>query len=413
MLSKLPKILCGALALAVLLVVGVQLYVAYGKPYTLETVVSLEVQESFDVKGIVSREETVLDSRKSGAVDYLIHNGDKVAKNSVVAQMYPNEEDISNMSKVAQLEAELKTVQESQALGAAAGTQAASLTRQINSVNGEYVGALQGPEFGGRCELKLCLLSAFNRSQIVFENVSDFNARIDELKNEIAALRQKSGQSVSSVTAPVSGYFVNSADGFETLTNLDKAGQLTEQQIEEFFTMKKPEADETLTGKIITNAKWRYTAIVDASKAVLLKEGKKYNLLFQSAADEMVATEVISNSYNASQPTAVVVFETDRLSEKLVKLRLEEAQVVMQTHEGIKIPKSALHIVEGEDGPEKGVYIKYGQIMKFKLVDIIYENEEYFVSEDKETELERSKYVRIYDDVIVKGSDLYDGKPLS
>lgn len=149
MLSKLPKILCGALALAVLLVVGVQLYVAYGKPYTLETVVSLEVQESFDVKGIVSREETVLDSRKSGAVDYLIHNGDKVAKNSVVAQMYPNEEDISNMSKVAQLEAELKTVQESQALGAAAGTQAASLTRQINSVNGEYVGALQGHEIEG------------------------------------------------------------------------------------------------------------------------------------------------------------------------------------------------------------------------------------------------------------------------
>ena len=62
---------------------------------------------------------------------------------------------------------------------------------------------------------------------------------------------------------------------------------------------------------------------------------------------------------------------------------------------------------------DRGVYVKYGQEMQFKLVDIIYENEEYFVSENKETELDRSKYVRVYDDVIVKGSDLYDGKQLS
>ena len=62
---------------------------------------------------------------------------------------------------------------------------------------------------------------------------------------------------------------------------------------------------------------------------------------------------------------------------------------------------------------DKGVYVKYGQEMQFKLVDIIYENEEYFVSENKETEPDRSKYVRVYDDVIVKGSDLYDGKQLS
>ena len=62
---------------------------------------------------------------------------------------------------------------------------------------------------------------------------------------------------------------------------------------------------------------------------------------------------------------------------------------------------------------DKGVYVKYGQEMQFKLVDIIYENEEYFVSENKETEPDRSKHVRVYDDVIVKGSDLYDGKQLS
>ena len=122
MSSKLPKVLLGFFALVVVLVVGIQLYIAFSRPYSVETVFLSEVGESFDVKGIVSREETILDAQKSGAVNYLIKNGDKVAKNSVVAQMYPSEQDIASMAKVERLEAELKTVQESQTPGATAGT---------------------------------------------------------------------------------------------------------------------------------------------------------------------------------------------------------------------------------------------------------------------------------------------------
>ena len=203
MSSKLPKILLGFFALVVVLVVGIQLYIAFSRPYSVETVFLSEVGESFDVKGIVSREETILDEQKSGAVNYLIKNGDKVATNSVVAQMYPSEQDIANMAKVERLEAELKTVQESQTPGATAGTQATALTRQLNSINGEYVAALQEHDIDDLYTMKNSFLSAFNRSQIAFANVTDFNVRIETLKSEIEALRQQSGQSVSSVVSPV------------------------------------------------------------------------------------------------------------------------------------------------------------------------------------------------------------------
>lgn len=409
MSSKLPKILLIFFAFLVVLVVGIQIYISFSRPYSLETVITTEVNESFQVKGIVSREETILNTQKSGAVSYLIQNGDKVAKDSVVAQMYPSEEDIANMAKAERLEAELKVVEESQTAGATTGTQSTALNRQINSINNEYVTALQDHDISSLYNLKNSFLGAFNRSQIAFSDVENFNARIEALKSEIATLRQRSGQSVSNVTSPVSGYFVNGVDGFESLINTEQAGKLTEDEINQFFSMEKPAADDTLTGKVITNAKWRYTAVVDSTNAAQLKEGKKYDLLFNSVSDETVSATVVSNGYDASKKTAVVVFETDILSDRLVKLRQEEAQVVLQSHEGIKIPKSALRIVEGE----KGVYVKFGQEMQFKLVDIVYENDEYFVSDNKETEADRSKYVRVYDDVIVKGSDLYDGKQLS
>ena len=414
MSSKLPKIIFGFLALILVLIVGIQIYIALSRPYSIETVYLSKVGETFDVNGIVSREETVLDGQKSGAVNYLIRNGDKVARNSVVAQLYPSEQNISNMAKAERLEAELKAVEGSQKPGAVTGTQAATLNRQIRSITGEYVAALQKHDISDLYTMKNDFLDAFNRSQIAFGNVSDFNTRIEILKSEIAALRQKSGQSVSSITSPVSGYFVNSIDGFESLVSMSRAEILTEQEIENFLTMEKPTVNDAVAGKVITNAKWRYTALVDAADAVLLREGRKYGLLFRSAADETITATVISNGYDAAKEKAVVVFETNIFSEKLVKLRVEEAQVILQTYEGIKIPKSALYIVKDKKGEDqKGVYVKYGQEMQFKLVDILYENDEYFVSADKETELDRSKYVRIYDDVIVKGSDLYDGKQIS
>jgi len=408
MSSKLLRILLGVLALFVVLILGIQVYIAFSRPYSLETVIKAEVDESFAVKGIVSREEQILETPKSGSVDYLIRNGDKVAKNSPVAHMYPSETDIGNMSKVAQLEAELETVKESQKPGSTAGTQAAALNRQIDLINGEYVTALLNHDIASLYDLKNSYLGAFNRSQIVFASAENFDARIAELEAEIASLRAKSGQSVSSVVSPVSGYFVNSIDGYEELINNETAQALTEEEIEAFFTGEKPAVNESVTGKVIVDAKWRYTTVVSAKDAVLLKEGRNYDLLFDNAADETVSAKVLSNSYEATKGTAVVVFETDILSEKLVKLRAENARVIMKTHKGIKIPKSALRIVDGK----KGVYIKYGQVARFKLVDILYENEEYMISDNKSTDAERQNYVRVYDDVFVKGTDLYDGKQL-
>ena len=81
MMSKLPKILLGIFAVALALLVAMQVYIAFSNPYVVETVYKAQVDESFALKGVVARDEIVLEQEKSGAVDYEIRNGDKVAKN--------------------------------------------------------------------------------------------------------------------------------------------------------------------------------------------------------------------------------------------------------------------------------------------------------------------------------------------
>ena len=57
-----------------------------------------------------------------------------------------------------------------------------------------------------------------------------------------------------------------------------------------------------------------------------------------------------------------------------------------------------------------GVYIKYGSAVKFRLVDIIYETEDYVVSSVTEG---NGAYLALYDEIIVSGKQLYVDKELA
>lgn len=77
--------------------------------------------------------------------------------------------------------------------------------------------------------------------------------------------------------------------------------------------------------------------------------------------------------------------------------------VVKKEYSGLKIPKSALRVVNSK----RGVYVLTGMQVKFVEVNVIYSDDDYMICE-KQTEDE--KVLRLYDEVIVKGKNLYDGK---
>ena len=77
------------------------------------------------------------------------------------------------------------------------------------------------------------------------------------------------------------------------------------------------------------------------------------------------------------------------------------------TYEGIRIDKAALHIVNGQ----RGVYVKYGNLQRFLKITTLYENDSYIlVPEDGK--LGSANEVRLYDEIIVQGTNLEDGKLL-
>ena len=67
-----------------------------------------------------------------------------------------------------------------------------------------------------------------------------------------------------------------------------------------------------------------------------------------------------------------------------------------------------------------GVYILDGDIVRFRLADVIFEDEDYYVistesakTADNQEDTEDGKtyyYLTLYDNVIVSGKSLFDGK---
>ena len=102
---------------------------------------------------------------------------------------------------------------------------------------------------------------------------------------------------------------------------------------------------------------------------------------------------------------AVVIIRSDEISADTVSRRTATIKVGFSNYEGIRFSKKALRIVEDQ----KGVYIKSGYDVKFRLVDIVYTGKDFYLSR---MEYNSESYLNMFEEVIVEGTDLYDGKPL-
>jgi hypothetical protein len=83
-------------------------------------------------------------------------------------------------------------------------------------------------------------------------------------------------------------------------------------------------------------------------------------------------------------------------------IRTQPTEVILSSCSGLRISSAAVRTVDGQ----KGVYILRGTQLKFVPIKLLYTGNGFIVCEMSE----ESDGLRLYDDVVVGGKDLYDGK---
>lgn len=377
-----------------------QLFSSWYMPIKTENAVYYTTNDGFKVSGQIIRNETLVTSDTDGVFHFLISDGIRVSKDGVIANIYTSAESSITVSKIDVLKTQIADIEDVLSYNDIEAANLELINSKIAESLGEMIFESANGNYGKTDGLSKNLLSVNNRKQVALGDTTGLSDRLETLKNELNSLTNSLSNPISQITAKSSGYFISKTDGYENVLK----GENLEKLTPEFMSSVKPEeTGANVIGKIVPDYEWYIAATVSLNDSLQYKEGQSVKLLtnVKSATDLTATVKRINISEKAE--TAVLLFACSDMNSELANMRNISITVVNKEYSGLRIPQKALRVVDSQ----KGVYVKTGMQIKFVPVEIVYRNDDYIICEKQN---ENSDCLKLYDNVVVKGRNLYDGK---
>lgn len=385
--------------LAVLLAIFVinQLFSSIYEPIKTESAIYYTATDGFNITGVIIRNETLVHYSGGGVMHYVVSDGNRVAKNGVIANIYDSEEASILVSQNKEIEKKIKDIEEIIGYN---DIEAANLDL-INAKINEKINNLNFSASAGNYDNVHAnsdeLLTAFLRRKAAMGETTDFSAQLDVLK---AQLNTNLPTPKTQITAEESGYFVSSADGYEKVFNGADIVNLTPELLESASSEKY---DNTVMGKIVSDYEWYIAANVSLNDSLKFKEGDSLKIITSVKSSPELSVTVKKINVSESEAKAVIIFACNEMNKELASMRSGPMTVVKSQFSGLRVSKKSLRVVDSV----RGVYVQNGMQVNFVPVDIIYSDESFIICA-KQNEVDKG--LKLYDRVVVKGKGLYDGK---
>ncbi len=379
-----------------------QLVSTFYKPISTESAYFYTANNGFDITGIVIRNEMLVKSSKDGILHFMIEDGNRVSKNGVIANIYKNENASITVSQIDNIKAKINNIEAivSQNNIEAANLDVANLNVNnalneliLSSSNGNFL------DFNAQCEE---LLSALNRRQAVLGDTSDFEKQLKTLKSQLSDLENSLSNPIGKIKATQSGYFISKTDGYETAFNIKDLSTITPDFLQ---NLKKKETPENVVGKIVSDYEWYVAAAVSLEQSLSFKEGDSLTLKTTVKSSPVLPVTVKKINLSKNGTDAVIVFSCNNMNSELASMRSGAMTVVKAEYSGLRVSKKALRVVDSV----RGVYVVSGMQIKFVPVEIVHTNDNFILCKKSDDD----DSLRLYDQVVVKGKNLYDGKIIS
>lgn len=417
--SIITKILAGMLSLFTIVYFGYQIYHMTYSPYSTETALAVEYTDQVDLTGIAIRTEELVYDYTGGVVKYVDTGSKKVVADTVVATVYSSQEDMLIGVEVDELEEklELLTTLESKQQTT---TNVQTIVDSMRDAQLSFVNGVETNDYDSMYSITQEELSQMLRLEMILDSELSFTDVISDLTDQINTLTKSMSSTETDITVSSSGYFTDVVDGYESGLTVDYVklfDSLTVDDVEALFTKETSVSSKTI-GKLITTTEWYFLATFDAADYDSMVLDTEITLDFPNSTGYSVKATIENVSLDEDAEQGLVLLKSNNMNDVVVDLRVEQPAMVFSTDKGITVSKEAIRIVETEEVAEDGsitlvstpgVYITTGQQVKFREIDVIYEGSDYVICELHEDE---SGYLHIYDEVILEGDDLYDGKAI-
>lgn len=395
------RILVFLLSLFILITVFSQISIQFQDSYVTETAVLYSSAEKVSFQGVYIRNETPVYGGASGVLSYPNADGSKIANGSVVAYVYKSENDIYVNQQIEKLKEEVELLESAQNPGTTEAAQPEFISSLIDEEYQTIAFLIAEDDLDALAEERKQLQTLMNIYKIIINEETDFNNAIDSLNSQITQLEAKKREPTDAVISDSTGYFISHTDGFESKLSLDNIDTLTVSDIKDVVSGTGANHSSRAIGKMVDGYEWKMAGIVDPNAADF-RVGSSITVKFASTPDRLTA--VIEDLIESDNPNeSMIILSCDKLTYNLVQRRVERVELILNDHDGIRVPREAIRFNEKN---EKGVYILLGQRIAFKKIEPIYECEEYILSEITSD----ADYISVYDDIIVEGEiseDLY------
>ncbi len=406
--KRLFNILLIAVAVIIVVYFAAELYGFMAHSYTTQTVFSQTVPETVDAKMYIIRDETILTNAESGVTVQIADNGERISRGSSIAAVFGDEASAENYVEAESLKKKLEVYKSIDSQFKLANIDMDKLSAEINSEFMNIINDAYNNDYDSLEKCKLAFSEKLSRRQISLEQTVDCSEKISTLTSKINSL-ESSAKVRSVITAETSGYFVGTADGYENVLTVESVDSLTPEMLSQAFAAKKADVPDNAIGKIINGYNWYIATVIDSAKTVGYKKGKTVKLILGEGDGMTVTTSVYSTQVIKDNKT-LVVFRCNLMSDELASLRKVEGKVVINEYTGLKVTKEALRF-DSEGKP--GVFIRRGNIINFRSLNIIYNEDKYVIAfydreKDKDIKLNYD-HLELYDEIIISGKDLEDG----
>ncbi len=390
------------IAIAVLVAVFIinQIISSLYIPIKTENAVYFTDNDGFKITGHIIRNETLVTANTDGVLHFITADGSRVSKDGVIANIYSNASASITVSEIDVLKAQIKDIEDILSYNDIEAANLELINSKISNSLDEFVFSGSGGNYENSDNLSKFLLSANNRKQVALGVATGLDSRLAALKAELEKLNSKLPTVMGKITAKESGYFVSKTDGYENTLETDDLDSITPEILS---SLKPQERASDVIGKIVSDYEWYIAAIVPLNDSLKYKEGQELKLLTTVKSSPKLAVTVKQINVSESSENAVIIFACSDMNSELATVRTGNMTVVTKEYSGLKIPKKALRVVESV----KGVYVQNGMQVNFVPVEIVYRNDDYIICEKQNN---KDSYLKLYDKVVVKGKNLYDGK---
>lgn len=390
-------------ALAVIILFGGVVAGRFKHKTKTETVLSHSFTEDITFNGVYLRDETVIYSTGNGVISYEHEDGSRVGKSSVIARRFKSESDIRYRREIEQLEEQIAVLREAEKLIGTDTAQLETVTNEINEAHFAVASAAAAGDYSQVQDKKSALLKALCKREIAKGESSGYDERIRRLENRISELEALAKEETQIIYADGAGYFVSGVDGYEGDFGYSDLEGLTAEKIKKAIAEPDKASGGSAIGKLVADFHWRMAAVLEESKMRGYYEGSTVKLI-TGASSEVLKADIISISSNGDG-TAIFVFQCDTMNAAVAGSRVGQFKMLFDSYGGLRVPKDAIYEDENQ---QRGVYVAVGGTMYFRKIDVIYWGEEYVICAQKPTNDEG--WLRLYDQIVVEGMNLYDGK---